>query len=125
MIMKATTLTLKKLGEEVRTEILEAMIEAIEYGYTTAYVTIDTDAGYLDVCTNDYDEKECVVCHDDNEHDSPNLERWAEDIIPDWSDAVDEVERRNGRDEDDVDYSGLDPAFSSWEEVNAMFFRRY
>ena len=125
MIMKATTLTLKKLGEEVRTEILEAMIEAIEYGYTTACVTIDTDAGYLDVCTNDYDEKECVVCHDDNEHDSPNLERWAEDIIPDWSDAVDEVERRNVRDEDDVDYSGLDPAFSSWEEVNAMFFRRY
>lgn len=125
MIMKATTLTLKKLGEEVRTEILEAMIEAIEYGYTTACVTIDTDAGYLDVCTNDYDEKECVVCHDDNEHDSPNLERWAEDIIPDWSDAVDEVDRRNGRDEDDVDYSGLDPAFSSWEEVNAMFFRRY
>ena len=123
--MKATTLTLKKLGEEVRTEILEAMIEAIEYGYTTACVTIDTDAGYLDVCTNDYDEKECVVCHDDNEHDSPNLERWAEDIIPDWSDAVDEVDRRNGRDEDDVDYSGLDPAFSSWEEVNAMFFRRY
>ena len=97
--MKATTLTLKKLGEEVRTEILEAMIEAIEYGYTTACVTIDTDAGYLDVCTNDYDEKECVVCHDDNEHDSPNLERWAEDIIPDWSDAVDEVDRRNGRDE--------------------------
>lgn len=125
MIMKATTLTLKKLGEEVRTEILEAMIEAIEYGYTTACVTIDTDAGYLDVCTNDYDEKECVVCHDDNEHDSPNLERWAEDIIPDWSDAVDEVDRRNGRDEDDLDYSGLDPAFSSWEEVNAMFFRRY
>lgn len=125
MIMKATTLTLKKLGEEVRTEILEAMIEAIEYGYTTACVTIDTDAGYLDVCTNDYDEKECVVCHDDNEHESPNLERWAEDIIPDWSDAVDEVDRRNGRDEDDVDYSGLDPAFSSWEEVNAMFFRRY
>lgn len=125
MIMKATTLTLKKLGEEVRTEILEAMIKAIEYGYTTACVTIDTDAGYLGVCTNDYDEKECVVCHDDNEHDSPNLERWAEDIIPDWSDAVDEVDRRNGRDEDDVDYSGLDPAFSSWEEVNAMFFRRY
>lgn len=125
MIMKATTLTLKKLGEEVRTEILEAMIEAIEYGYTTACVTIDTDAGYLDVCTNDYDEKECVVCHDDNEHESPNLERWAEDIIPDWSDVVDEVDRRNGRDEDDVDYSGLDPAFSSWEEVNAMFFRRY
>lgn len=125
MIMKATTLTLKKLGEEVRTEILEAMIEAIEYGYTTACVTIDTDAGYLDVFTNDYDEKDCVVCHDDNEHDSPNLERWAEDIIPDWSDAVDEVDRRNGRDEDDVDYSGLDPAFSSWEEVNAMFFRRY
>lgn len=125
MIMKATTLTLKKLGEEVRTEILEAMIEAIEYGYTTACVTIDTDAGYLDVCTNDYDEKVCVVCHDDNEHDSPNLERWAEDIIPDWSDAVDEVDRRNVRDEDDVDYSGLDPAFSSWEEVNAMFFRRY
>lgn len=125
MIMKATTLTLKKLGEEVRTEILEAMIEAIEYGYTTACVTIDTDAGYLDVCTNDYDEKECVVCHDNNEHESPNLERWAEDIIPDWSDVVDEVDRRNGRDEDDVDYSGLDPAFSSWEEVNAMFFRRY
>ena len=125
MIMKATTLTLKKLGEEVRTEILEAMIEAIEYGYTTACVTIDTDAGYLDVCTNDYDEKECVVCHDDNEHESPNLERWAEDIIPDRSDVVDEVDRRNGRDEDDVDYSGLDPAFSSWEEVNAMFFRRY
>ena len=24
--------------------------------------------------------------------------------------------------EDDIDYSGLDPAFSSWEEVNGMFF---
>lgn len=117
-------MTLKKFGEEVRTKILEAMIEAIEDDDTTACVTIDTDAGYLDVCTNDDDEKVCMVCHDDNEHDSPNLERWAEDIIPDWSDAVDEVDWRNGREEDDVDYSGLDPAFSSWEEVNAMFFRR-
>lgn len=25
-------------------------------------------------------------------------------------------------DDDDIDYSGLDPAFSSWEEVNAMFY---
>lgn len=115
---------LKKLGSEIRAEILEAMVDAIMDDQTNACATINTDAGYLDVWTNDDDDKCCVVCHDNNEHECPNLEEWAESIIPDWNDAIDEVDCRRGRD-DDYRYDGLDPAFSSWEEVNEMFFRRY
>lgn len=114
---------LKKLSSEIREEIMEAMVDAIMADEMQACVTINTGAGYLDVCTNEDDEKVCVVCHDDNEHDSPNLESWAERVIPDWDEAISEVDFRGGCD-DDHRYDGLDPAFSSWEEVNGMFFRK-
>jgi hypothetical protein len=39
----------------------------------------------------------------------PELDEWDEDDEP----------------EDDVDYTGLDPAFNSWEDVNSQFFTRY
>lgn len=119
---------LQKLGVEIREAILEAMIESIESEETRACATIDTDDGYFDVSTNEDDEKDCCVWHDnDKSKSSPNLERWAESIIPDWADAADEADWRHDDDEDDIDWrnDGLDPAFSSWEEVNAMFFRRY
>lgn len=116
-------MTLKKLGEEVRSQILEAMIAAIEYGDTGACCTINTDAGYLDIYTNEDDEAECKVSHDHSNKTSSNIEEWVESIVPDWDEAVDEVDYRNGRDEDNK-YIGLDPAFSSWYEVNSMFFRR-
>lgn len=119
---------LQKLSSEIYKSILDAMVEAIECEETTACVTVNTDAGYFDVSTNEDDEKCCVVWHDDNKgKDSPNLERWAEEIIPDWADAADEADWRHDDDEDDIDWrnDGLDPAFSSWKEVNAMFYSRY
>ena len=87
---------LQKLGVEIREAILEAMIESIESEETRACATIDTDDGYFDVSTNEDDEKDCCVWHDnDKSKSSPNLERWAESIIPDWADAADEADWRH------------------------------
>ena len=114
---------LKELRKKITESMMEAMVEAIENDDTTACVTIDTDAGYLDIYTNEDDEAECKVSHDHSNKTSSNIEEWVESIVPDWDEAVDEVDYRNGRDEDNK-YIGLDPAFSSWYEVNSMFFRR-
>ena len=114
---------LKELRKEIAEKMMEAMVGAIEYGETGACCTINTDAGYLDIYTNEDDEAECKVSHDNSNKTSSNIEEWVESIVPDWDEAVDEVDYRNGRDEDNK-YIGLDPAFSSWYEVNSMFFRR-
>lgn len=118
---------LQKLSSEIYESIFDAMVDAIKSDETMVCITIDTDAGYFDLSTNENDEKCCAVWHDDIDRNSPNLERWAEGIIPDWADAADEADWRHDDDQDDIDFrsDGLDPAFSSWEEVNAMFFRRY
>lgn len=118
---KIRTMKLKELRKEITERMMEAMVEAIEYGDTDACCTVDTDAGYLDIYTNEDKEAVCKVSHDHSNKTSINIEEWVESIVPDWDEAVDEVDFRNGRDDDNC---GLDPAFSSWEEVNAMFFRR-
>jgi len=112
---------LKELRKEIKERMMEAMVEAIENDETAACCTVSTDAGYLDIHTNEDDEAVCLVSHDNSNKTSGNIEEWVESIVPDWDEAVDEVDYRNGRDDD---YSGLDPAFSSWDEVNAMFFTR-
>lgn len=51
----------------------------------------------------------------------------SEDIMRDYHQLMREIKEDEQEDEqeDEADDSfGLDPAFSSWEEVNGMFFRR-
>lgn len=115
---------LKKFKQEIYEAAVEQMKEAIACEETTAYATINTDAGWLDISTNDADDKDCIVCHDDsdNENECRNIAEWVmQEVIPDWYDVVDDYEWEHRDDRHD----GLDPAFSSWEEVNEMFFRRY
>lgn len=47
----------------------------------------------------------------------------SEDIMHDYHQLMREIKEDAQEDEAD-DSFGLDPAFSSWEEVNGMFFRR-
>lgn len=47
----------------------------------------------------------------------------SEDIMRDYHQLMREIKEDEQEDEAD-DSFGLDPAFSSWEEVNGMFFHR-
>lgn len=89
--------------------IFEEMLATIEAGRTICCVTVDTDAGWVDICTNDRDEKQCIVRHDYDEWKrSPRLEDEIEGLIPDWADVVELAE-------EDEPHGILDEAFGTWE----------
>lgn len=80
---------------EMLDAINEAMTRAIAdaklNGEHSACYTHNTNDGYIDIWCDRYD-KEVVVCHDDNDHDCPNIVQAIEDILPEWDDIEIEEE---------------------------------
>jgi len=86
------------------------MLETIQADENICCLTIETESGWIDICTNDKDEKVVNVCHDSDEtKHSPRLADEIEGIIPDWGEIEDLAEQ-------DKPESILDEAFGTWEQ---------
>lgn len=110
-------MTLATLKNEIVKEITKAICEARIEGDNYACVTVNTDAGYFDISTNEQDEKVVIISHDlDYDKESPNLEKWVEGIVPDWWD----VDAPDDDEEDDYIFTE-----NRWPCVRRSTYRYY
>ena len=103
---------LENLKNEIVESITDAIREAKMSGERYACVTVDVESGYLDVSTDEDNNRIVCVWHDDKKKDghvADRLESWAEGFIPDWWNI--EVEE-----DDEEENDGVDAGFSGWND---------
>ena len=73
---------LSGLRDEITDTMMDAIKDAIEGEDKVAVTCVNTTDGYIDLLMKRGEDVSCLVTHDDDCHkNSPNLEKWVEDII--------------------------------------------
>lgn len=108
----------KQCASALHDAIYDELSDWNDASSTTA--TVETGDGWIEISTNRIDEVEVCIFHGnaDNERECSTLAKAIKDALPCW----DEVQREWEEENQYEDNGGLDPAFSSWEEVNGMFY---
>lgn len=79
---------LSKISDTMRQRVYESALEN-----STAYGTFEYNAGWVEVTMHRNGNVEVIVCHSDNEHQSPTLEKAIADWLPDWGEVEEEAEK--------------------------------
>ena len=114
---------IEECAEKMRDAIWEAFdAEGCTEDARYACVNVPTNDGEIELHCEAEGTVEVFVTHDnESERECPTLVAAIIKALPDWWDVAYDWQQEWERDEP-YRYSGLDPAFRSWAEVNAMFF---
>lgn len=87
----ANTLNLNHgILQECFDRIGEKMRDAVENGETRAAVTVNTNCGSIDICTDDNDDVCVRVAKGNGNRECPNIENALFNLVPYWCDVEDE-----------------------------------
>lgn len=116
---------MEKLLKEIQEKVVEAITDEItdpRYDDRVQFIELYPVAEYngieIDIYMDERNNVEVTFWDDGCEVFNDELKKAIENTLPDW-----DLVRVDCETDGISRYDGLDPAFSSWEQVNGMFYR--